>query len=153
MTKVKQYIRKFKPYYPEFNIQAIGKRYKAKHVGDFCIRTKTGSYTDSPVMVFYTKDAHPDGSNYIGFYYGYDKTTNEFDVPMICNAVSAFLEPIDAVIADDGEIIYSRFRHDYVTSEDGSVWIDGGRDYRRCGVYKPNRYVQLGIKKHKLIVL
>jgi hypothetical protein len=33
--------------------------------------------------------------------------------------------------SDSGEIIYSRFQHDYRESYDKSVFIDGGREYSR----------------------
>ena len=47
------------------------------------------------------------------------------------------MEPlISAAVADDGEIIYSKYRHDYNVSKDKSVFIDGGRDYTRGGVGK-----------------
>jgi hypothetical protein len=52
---------------------------------------------------------------------------------MICDAITATQEDIWGVVANDGEVIYSRYRHDYRTSKDGSVMIDGGRDYTKTG--------------------
>ena len=49
--------------------------------------------------------------------------------PMITNAESAFSEPITGLLTEDGEVIVSRYRHDYV--EKGPYMIDGGRDYLR----------------------
>jgi outer membrane protein assembly factor BamB len=51
----------------------------------------------------------------------------------ITSGASAVDGIITGIVADDGEIIYSRYRHDYRTSTDGTVFIDGGRDYVRCG--------------------
>ena len=49
--------------------------------------------------------------------------------------------------AKNGDIIYSQYRHDYVKSEDDSVFIDGGRDYTRSG---GGKFVTLRIIKDKL---
>ena len=48
---------------------------------------------------------------------------------MITDAASAFCEPITGLLTDDGEVLVSRYRHDYV--EKGPYMIDGGRDYLR----------------------
>jgi hypothetical protein len=37
------------------------------------------------------------------------------------------------MVTDDGEVIVSRFRHDYVTK--GKYMIDGGRDYTRSSMH------------------
>ncbi len=50
---------------------------------------------------------------------------------MITNAITATETIITGIKAQNGEIIYSRYRHDYRESKDGSVFIDGGRDYTR----------------------
>lgn len=52
---------------------------------------------------------------------------------MITNAITATETTITGIKAQNGEIIYSRYRHDYRESADGSVFIDGGRDYTRHG--------------------
>jgi hypothetical protein len=52
---------------------------------------------------------------------------------MITNAMSAFEHPILGAVADDGEIVVSGYRHDYRRSKDGTVFIDGGRDYTKYG--------------------
>jgi hypothetical protein len=36
-----------------------------------------------------------------------------------------------AAVESGGEIIFSRFRHDYRMTVDGQAMIDGGRDYTR----------------------
>lgn len=50
---------------------------------------------------------------------------------------------ITGIVAADKEIIYSRHRHDYRTSTDGSVWIDGGFSYTRTN--KPECLIALRI--------
>jgi hypothetical protein len=47
----------------------------------------------------------------------------------ITDAASAFSEPMTGSLCDDGEVIVSRYRHDYV--EKKGAMIDGGRDYVR----------------------
>jgi hypothetical protein len=67
----------------------------------------------------------PSHSHYFGVYVSHDGHV------YICNAESAFSDPILGVVADSGEIVVSGYRHDYRTSSDGSAFIDGGRDYTR----------------------
>ena len=70
---------------------------------------------------------------------------------MICNAISAVEHPIWGVVAENGDVIYSRFRHDYRWSPDKSVMIDGGRDYTRWGA--SNEYGMDAVEHVKLIIL
>jgi hypothetical protein len=51
----------------------------------------------------------------------------------ITEASSAFSDPIAGIPTDDGEVIVSRYRHDYV-EKDGRM-IDGGRDYTRSSMH------------------
>jgi hypothetical protein len=98
--------------------------------------------------VFYGKTAHPvSNSRYFGLY----------QHPMngtlyICDGSSVEDLEITGVIANNGDVIYSRTRHDYRYSPDGSVWIDGGRDYARSGVYSPEKFVKLHVVDGKLKV-
>lgn len=92
--------------------------------------------------VFYGKVAHPDSnSKYFGLYHHPISGTL-----YICNAASIEDLDIQGVVADNGDIIYSRSRHDYHTSADGSVWIDGGRDYTRSGLYDSDKFVTLVVR-------
>ena len=61
----------------------------------------------------------------------------------------------ELVVAANGDVIYSRYRHDYRHSPDGSVWIDGGRDYTRSGVPTGewDAFVTLRIVEDKLIIV
>jgi hypothetical protein len=94
------------------------------------------------IEVFYADEPHPDsGSRYFGLY----KAGRTGDL-MITNG--AFIEDqlINGIIADDGEIIYSRYRHDYCVSADDSVFIDGGRAYTRSSLVDETRMVTLIVK-------
>ena len=113
-------------------IQIIQDKRKAIYVCETCI-APSGNWLNYPVAVFYQPDVSlvPEGgSQYFGMYV----RTMEIGLPpkaYICNAISAVDTPIVGVVAEDGEIIYSHYRHDMRFSTDKSVWIDGGRDYTR----------------------
>lgn len=124
----------------------------AKYVCETCVRVNTGDpaagWANQPVAVFYGETEHPDSkSRYFGVY------LDEQNRVMITNAQSAVDEDITGVIAADGEIIYSRYRHDYRPSTDGSVFIDGGRDYIRSSMLPEDRYVTLRIVEGELTII
>jgi hypothetical protein len=123
-------------------ISKIERHYNAKYVCETCIKDKNGNWYNTPVIVFYTEKAHPQGSNYFGLYANSNKEL------MITNAISA-LDPFDAVMLEN-EIFYSRYRHDY--REHNGVFVDGGRDYLRCGgdEWEKAKVVKLQIVKDKL---
>ena len=105
------------------DIKILENAYKAKYVCETSIKTN-GTWTENPVAIFHTKKPHPKGSDYLGIYY-------HKGLLMVTNAITATETTITGIKANDGEIIYSRCRHDYRESSDGSVFIDGGRDYTR----------------------
>ena len=49
---------------------------------------------------------------------------------MISNAISAVEQPFTGVLAENGDVIYSRSPRDLRESDDKTVFIDGERD--RC---------------------
>ena len=87
--------------------------------------------------VFYGKEAHPvSGSRYFAIYYDTSKTLMITD--------GSFIEDqrFSVVTSNEGEKIYSRYRHDMRYSEDGSVFIDGGREYTRTNsIYETYKVV------------
>ena len=105
-------------------IAIIAKQYGAKYMGYWTIKRGL-NWSDQPVDVFY--QPNPDVSKGHSHYFGMFRTF-EGQV-MITNAESAFSEPITGLLTDDGEVIVSRYRHDYV--EKGPYMIDGGRNYLR----------------------
>lgn len=109
----------------QFNIEKVEAKYNAKFVGQFCLKTRDGGWANSPADVYWQATPPVAGySNYFGLIYQHGGV-------YITSGASAVEPLIDAVVAHDGEIIYSRWRHDYRTSTDGSTDIDGGRDYVR----------------------
>lgn len=132
------------------DIDKVEEVYNAKHVGDFCTKRLDGKhYNDIPVTVFYQPnppELSPEGrpcSNYFGLYYQQKSL-------MICDAISAFDEPIVGSVAQNGDVIFSSYRHDYKHSPDGTAMIDGGFS----GYYRTNGCPTVGLKvvKDKLVV-
>lgn len=134
--------------FSEKQIKIIEKAYQATYVCETSIRTKNG-WSDFPVAIFFCEEKHPDGSNWMAVNWSYDG--------MICirNGISAVVESFTGIIAKNGDIIYSRYCHDYRTSPDGSVTIDGGREYTRLvGDESISAMkVKLQIKKDRLEVV
>lgn len=133
------------------NIDVIEKHFNVTFVGDFAVKTTDGNWSDFPVAVFYQSNPDIDKghSHYLGAFY------RNGDL-VIIDAASAFSKPITGLTADNGEVIFSRYRHDYHTSIDNSVSIDGGRDYcrMRCANLQneKHRIVELVIDKDQLVI-
>lgn len=107
------------------DVEKVEKKYNATFVGDFCIKDRNGEYTTQTVAIFWQETPPVQGySHYLGLLW-------RDDTLMITSGETAFDSPITALVASNGEIVYSRHRHDFRTSKDGSVTIDGGRDYVR----------------------
>lgn len=138
------------------NIETIEKHYDGKYLGDFCLKAEGGGWANKPVAIFYQYQPRPDiaESPYFGIYWKpVDITDPDSDCDLtITDGSSAFSEPIQCVIADNGEIIYSRYRHDYRESSDGSVTIDGGRDYHHGSVVEDDRLCWLTADSEELIL-
>ena len=115
----------------EPQIALMEERFNAKYVFESCIG-RDGNWLNFPVAIFYTAIPHPEGSNYFGLFW--KEAFMDGDTPhiAICNGINATQGEFTGVRADDGEIIYSRYRHDFRTSKDGSASVDGGRDYFRA---------------------
>ena len=119
------------------NIAKIEDMKNAKYVCETCLMGKNG-WINSPVAVFWNKD--PDnipsgGSPWFGMFY---REYSPFDSKrhlFVTNAISAVQHIIVGVRAFNDDIIYSRYRHDYRMSPDGTAMVDGGRDYLRTGPF------------------
>ena len=111
-----------------FSSEKVEAKYNAKFVGQFCLKTVGGGWGEGPADIYYVEnpDRSLGHSNYFGLIVQHGGV-------YITRGDSAVEPLISAAVADDGEIIYSKYRHDYNVSKDGSVWIDGGRDYTRGG--------------------
>jgi outer membrane protein assembly factor BamB len=118
-------------------IPGVETKYNAKYVGQMALRTVGGGWSeDIPGEVFYQANPPHGYSNYMALII-------QRGTLYITSGASAVEGVISGVIADDGEIIYSRARHDMRYSTDKTVWIDGGRDYMRSGTH--GRFVVLKV--------
>ena len=118
-----------KPYWlKEDTLSIIETLYNAKFMGFWSIQAPDGSWYAKPVDVFYVEepDVSKGHSNYFGIFW-------QNDGWLICDAQSAFSVPMLGALCPDGEVLVSRYRHDYV--EKGDILIDGGREYTRTNAY------------------
>ena len=110
-------------------IKTISEKYNAQYMGYWCTKRKDDSWNEQPVDVFYQEnpDREQGHSNYFGVFM---ETRDAYGRHVyITDAKSAFSEPMTGSLCDDGEVIVSRYRHDYI--EKKGAMIDGGRDYVR----------------------
>ena len=122
-----------------FNIDAVEKKYNAKYVGELCLKSR-GDWVNAPASIFYQETPPVEG------YSKYFALVIQNGTALITSGESAISEPIWVIEANDGELIYSRYRHDYRESKDKSVFIDGGRDYVRAS---SNKLISLEINDGK----
>ena len=116
-------------HFDEKGIGIIEDQYGAKYMGYWCTKNSRGGWNEQPVDVFYQPDPNKElgHSHYFGMF-------RQDDEVMITNAESCFSEPLTGAVCDDGEVIVSRYRHDYI--EKKGAMIDGGRDYTRASTGK-----------------
>jgi hypothetical protein len=67
---------------------------------------------------------------------------------MIANGLSAVQDVVFKGIEAEGEVIYSRYRHDYRSGVNGT-FVDGGRDYFRYGGDKFEDYNIVSFKVNR----
>ncbi len=109
------------------DIAKVEAKYNAKFVGQFCLKDKHGNWVNNPADVYWqATPPQPGYSNYFALIV-------QGGTLYITSAAIVPETIISAIQAVDGEIIYSRYRHDYRGSKDGTVFIDGGRDYTKIG--------------------
>ncbi len=107
----------------------LEKHYNAKFVCDTCLVDVKGTKGNFAASVFYTEEAHPEGSNYLALYYKY--ALGENLGLFVADGICVLDQIFEGIVADNGDVVYSRYRHDFVTSPDGSVSADGGQEYGR----------------------
>ena len=110
-------------HYPITNISKVEKLYSEKDgvsVNHVC----TTEFGDVIADIFYRESPHPEfGNKYFAILFRDDK-------PYIANADDIEKLTFGMVINDDGDLEYSRSRHDHKIFKNGNM-IDGGRDYIR----------------------
>lgn len=136
----------------ESNVSLVEKKYNATYVADLCLKNKDGGWINSPSAVFYCESpSKPEYSNYFAIILRNNPSSPKGAVQsFITDGASAVSEPIIGIVADDGEVVFSRYRHDSRVSKDGSVSIDGGRDYIKSNNHE--RLVEINIVDGKLML-
>lgn len=116
--------------FSDANIGIIEEQKKATWVCD--VEHPAGS--NNVVSVFYQEEPY-EGSHYFGLYYQPKAavTPDHAWQLMITNASWIEEVKLDGLKAENGDVIYSHYRHHMKTSPDNSCWIDGGRAYIRKG--------------------
>lgn len=128
----------------EKGIEHFEKQYNAKYVADLCLKDRDGNWANEPTAIFYQETPPVPGySHYFAIIVRGRQT-------LITSGESAVSEPIAGITADDGEVIFSRYRHDCRSSKDKSVFIDGGRDYTKHN--NPSRLVEINIVDGEMLV-
>ena len=102
-------------------IPVIEKEYNAKYVLETDLKSKHGGWANRPAAIFYTEEAHPRGSNYFALYFDGSSL-------MITDGLHSIKDVVFTGIEAEGEVVYSRYRHDYREGKNGA-FVDGGRDY------------------------
>lgn len=150
-------IRNEPVYLTQIDIDDIQKHYNAKYVFESPLFIDD-RWEDEPSLIFYNQIPHPTGSNYFAI-----RKMSEARTPrhFITNGISAVQDqqgnPIEiaGILANNGDVIYSHCRHDFRKSDDGSVMIDGGRDYLRYSMESATcqaKLVPLHVVKGELVV-
>lgn len=141
---------KRKNFFSDKMIKNFEEKYSVKYVGAFCIKNGN-EWRNSPSAIFYQEkpDIEKGHTNYIALSYKIIDEDGHLSW-FISDGSSAFSLPITVAVAEDGQIIYSAFRHDYETSDDGSISIDGGMDYTR--VSGNPKYAKITVEKGEIVI-
>lgn len=111
------------------DIGKIEKHYNCRYVCEWNTVTKQNKIAESVIALFYQEVPHPQGSNWMGMFLGPDLGKDLR--PYVMDGISASRLPIQGYVSNDGQVLFSKHRHDFRQSNDGSVTVDGGREYTR----------------------
>lgn len=132
------------------NIKKVEERYNAKYVGNFPLKTVSDNWSEEPAAIFYQENPPEIAkSNYFALF-----LTPYGEHLLITDGLTAVSGTFDAVVSDEKEVLYSRYRHDFRLSKDKTVAIDGGRDYTKTsfGVGEEPHIIKLKVVKDKLVI-
>lgn len=129
-------------FFNEKGILLVEKHYQSKFVDTFDLGR-------GPVDVFY--NPNPDFSKGHSHYFALRQTVD--NNIFISNGSKVLELPLIGLRADDGEIVFSRHTHDYRTSQDGTVSVDGGVDYFRISIHNDSSGIPFNERLVKLKVV
>jgi hypothetical protein len=104
------------------NIEKIEKDRNCRFVCEWNVKQDDKILND-PMLIFWSDIPHPQGSNWMALFYYNDW--------FVRDGITASQLPIECVVSNDKQVLFSKSRHDFRSSNDGSVSVDGGRDYTR----------------------
>ena len=104
-------------------IAVIEQMRASTYVADLCVGTRYG-WSEQPVAVFWQPEPPNGYANHFGIF---RREGRLFITGAGCTVEGTWF----GVQGRSGEVIFSRYRHDYRTTADGTAWCDGGRDYFR----------------------
>lgn len=110
----------------DVGIARVEKAYKCRFVAEWNIINSDGRVMTQPVLLFWNDIPHDKGSNWMGMYR--DSVDSNWYVR---DGITASRLPIECVVSNDKQVLFSKNRHDFRTSHDRSITVDGGRDYTR----------------------
>jgi hypothetical protein len=108
------------------------------------LKLRSDHWSEFSAAVFHSEEPHPRGSNWFGVW-------NNLVRFMISNAISAVDEPFFGVVAESGDVIYSRHRNDFRESADKTVFVDGGRSHFRHDL--EHEIVKLKVVKDRVVLI
>ena len=108
-------------------LRKLEERHQGIFIGSYARRLASGGWTEAPVCVFFVP--FPDWSKGHGHYLGVHADRD--GALWLSNAGSIQETTWPAAVGQDGEVVVSRFRHDFQQTQDKTASIDGGQDYAR----------------------
>lgn len=136
--------------FPQLSIKKVEEIKNAKFICELSVMGKFG-WTDSPAQIYYQEKPAIGHSQYFGLIYQQTAAGRHL---FIIDGMSAVGIPIEGVMTKAGEIIFSRFHHDYRSADTAEVSVDGGLSYTRViGDINNVTRVVLTIKNGELVLV
>ena len=128
------------------DIDTLEKKFNATYVLDSSVQDSRGNWIETMCAIFYQETPpDPTYSRYVAIRYLGDNQIG------ISSGKSLEDHTFAVAVSMSGQQFISSYRHDFRTSLDGSVMIDGGRDYTRL-LGDLSRVVFATLAKDKLVV-
>ena len=107
-------------------IEKVEKSRNCRYVCEWNVMENGKVFTEKPMVIFWNDTPHPQGSNWMALF----RHTTSGDW-YVRNGITASQLPIECMVSDSKQVLFSKSRHDFRQSNDRSVSVDGGRDYTR----------------------
>lgn len=109
----------------EKEIAKVEKLRNCRFVCEWVMRTEEDFSRQANLgMLFWNDEPHPAGSNWMMLF----RHDGQW---LVRDGIEASRIPICCVVSNDKQLLFSKSNYDFRTSHDGSVSVDGGRNYMR----------------------